>query len=154
MKPIWGDSKTKTSPASLCCGPWARHIYPSLVLVLPRKTRPCLSERLLMWRKASNQTNKSKTKINKTHTVHKSKKRNSSNHPPLPQRDDCNTIKDTKNYTNNTRPAMFGFRGGGDRASRPPPPWKITENIGFLSNTGPDTLKNHKATHVHVPSQH
>ena len=28
--------------ASLRCGPRARHIYPSLVLVQPRKTRPCL----------------------------------------------------------------------------------------------------------------
>ena len=43
-----------TSPASLRCGPWARHIYPSLVLVQPRKTRPCLTERLLMGRKESN----------------------------------------------------------------------------------------------------
>ena len=32
---------------------------PSLVLVQPRKTRPSLSERLLMGRKESNQTNKS-----------------------------------------------------------------------------------------------
>ena len=46
------------SPASLRCGPWARHIYPSLVLVQPRKTRPYLTERLLMRRKESNQTNK------------------------------------------------------------------------------------------------
>ena len=45
------------SPASLRCGPWARHIYPSLVLVQPRKTRPCLTERLLMALKESNQTN-------------------------------------------------------------------------------------------------
>ena len=29
--------------------------YPSLVLVQPRKTRPCLTERLLMGRKESNQ---------------------------------------------------------------------------------------------------
>ena len=29
-------------------------IYPSLVLVQPRKTRPCLTERLLMGRKESN----------------------------------------------------------------------------------------------------
>ena len=35
-----------------------RHIYPSLVQVQPRKTRPCLTERLLMGRKESNQTNK------------------------------------------------------------------------------------------------
>ena len=32
-----------------------RHIYPSLVLVQPRKTHPCLTERLLMGRKESNQ---------------------------------------------------------------------------------------------------
>ena len=48
----------RASPASLRCGPWARHIYPSLVLVQPMKTRPCLTERLLMGRKESNQTNK------------------------------------------------------------------------------------------------
>ena len=51
--------RVRASPASLCCGPWARHIYPSLVLVQPRKTRPCLTERFLMGRKKSNQTNKS-----------------------------------------------------------------------------------------------
>ena len=32
-------------------------IHPSLILVQPRKTRPCLTERLLMGRKESNQTN-------------------------------------------------------------------------------------------------
>ena len=46
------------SRASLRCGPWARHIYPSLVLVQPKKTHPCLTERLLMGCKESNQTNK------------------------------------------------------------------------------------------------
>ena len=46
------------SPASLHCCPWARHIYTSLVLVQPRKTGPCLTERLLMGRTESNQTNK------------------------------------------------------------------------------------------------
>ena len=35
----------------------SKQIYPSLVLVQPRKTRPCLTERLLMGRKESNQTN-------------------------------------------------------------------------------------------------
>ena len=50
--------RVRASPASLRCGPLARHIYPSLVLVQPRKTRPCLTERLLMGRKESNQTNK------------------------------------------------------------------------------------------------
>ena len=33
------------------CGPWARHIYPSLVLVQPRKNCPFITERLLMGRK-------------------------------------------------------------------------------------------------------
>ena len=50
--------RVRASPASLRCSPWARHINPSLVLVKPRKTRPCLTERLLMGRKGSNQTNK------------------------------------------------------------------------------------------------
>ena len=44
----------------LRCGPLARHIYPSLVLVQPRKTRPYITERLLMGRRESNQTNKNK----------------------------------------------------------------------------------------------
>ena len=41
---------------ALC--PWARHTNPSLVMVQPRKTRPYLTEILLMGRKESNQTNK------------------------------------------------------------------------------------------------
>ena len=48
-----------------CVVLWARHIYPCLVLVQPRKTRPCLTERLLMGGKESNQTkqtNKQKSK--------------------------------------------------------------------------------------------
>ena len=42
-----------------------RHIYPSLVLVQPRKTPPCLTERLSMGRKESNQTNKHKEILSK-----------------------------------------------------------------------------------------
>ena len=39
---------------------------------------------------------------------------------------------------------MRGSRGGGgDRGSGPP---EISQSIGFLSNTGPDLLRNHKAT--------
>ena len=38
-------------------------IYPSLVLVQPRKTRPCLTERLLIGRKESNQTKTKSTKL-------------------------------------------------------------------------------------------
>ena len=36
----------------------SKNINPSLVLVQPRKTHPCLTERLLIGRKDSNQTNK------------------------------------------------------------------------------------------------
>ena len=43
-------------PVSLCCGPRARHICSSLVLVQPRNPGPCLTERLLMGCKESNQT--------------------------------------------------------------------------------------------------
>ena len=35
----------------------SKNINPSLVLVQPRKTRPSITERLLMGRKESNQTN-------------------------------------------------------------------------------------------------
>ena len=48
-----------TGVTALC--PWARHIKPSLVLVQHRKTRPYITERLLMARKESNQTNKQNT---------------------------------------------------------------------------------------------
>ena len=53
--------RVRYSQASMRCGPWARHIYPSLVLVLPRKTCPYITKRLLMGRKESNQTNKQNT---------------------------------------------------------------------------------------------
>ena len=52
-------SWVRASPASLRRGPWARHIYPNLVLVQPRKTRLCLTERL-WWAfriKSNKQTN-------------------------------------------------------------------------------------------------
>ena len=45
-----------TGITALC--PLARHINPNLVLVQPRKTRPFITERLLMGCKESNQTNK------------------------------------------------------------------------------------------------
>ena len=35
---------------------------------------------------------------------------------------------------------------GGDRGSEPPPPHEKSQNLGFLSNTGLDRLKTHKAT--------
>ena len=61
-KSAWLETKgplVRASPASLRCGPWARLIYPSSwVMVQPRKTRPCLTERLLMGSKESNKQNK------------------------------------------------------------------------------------------------
>ena len=51
-----------TGVTALC--PWARHINPSLVLVRPRKTRPYITERLLMGRKESDQTYKIKLVYN------------------------------------------------------------------------------------------
>ena len=44
-----------------CVVSLSKNINPSLVLVQPRKTRPFITERLLMGRKESNQTNKQKT---------------------------------------------------------------------------------------------
>ena len=56
------DSRPRGSDSSLTCvtALWSlsRTHYPRLVLVQPRKTRPCLAERLLMGHKESNQTNK------------------------------------------------------------------------------------------------
>ena len=49
--------RVRALQSSLRCGPWAWHIYPSLLLV-PTKTSPCLTERLLMGHEESNQTNK------------------------------------------------------------------------------------------------
>ena len=55
-------SSSLTGVTALC--PSARHIYPSLVLVQPRKTQPYITERLLMGRKETNQTNKVKYELN------------------------------------------------------------------------------------------
>ena len=43
-----------------CVVSFSKNINPSLVLVQPKKTRPFITERLLMGRKESNQTNISK----------------------------------------------------------------------------------------------
>ena len=43
-----------------CVVSLSKNINPSLVLVQPRKTRPFITERVLMGRKESNQTNKQK----------------------------------------------------------------------------------------------
>ena len=41
---------------------------------------------------------------------------------------------------------MCGSRGGQGVRTPPPPPLKNHKNIGFLSNTGSDPLKNYNAT--------
>ena len=48
--------RVRASPASLCCVLEQDTLNPSLVLVQPRRTRPFITERLLMGRKESNQT--------------------------------------------------------------------------------------------------
>ena len=52
----WDQRAKGLSLTALC--PWARHINPCLVLAIPRKTCPCLTERLLMGRKESNKKKK------------------------------------------------------------------------------------------------
>ena len=47
-----------------CVVSLSKNINPSLELVQPRKTRPFITERLLMGRKESNQTNKQNNLIN------------------------------------------------------------------------------------------
>ena len=61
--------QVRASPVSLRCGPWARHIYPSLELVQPRKTHPYITERLLMGRKESNQANKQCSLFRPAHKI-------------------------------------------------------------------------------------
>ena len=46
-----------------CVVSLSKNINPSLVLVQPRKTRPFITERLLMGRKESNLTNKQTSRI-------------------------------------------------------------------------------------------
>ena len=53
---LGGHGSSLISVTALC--PLARHITPSLVVVQPRKVRPFITERVLMGRKESNQTNK------------------------------------------------------------------------------------------------
>ena len=47
------------------------------------------------------------------------------------------------------RTPVGGSRGGGGGAGGPDPTPENHKNLGFLSNTGPDPLKNHKATMQH-----
>ena len=55
-----------------CIVSLSKNINPSLVLVQPRKTRPFITERLLMGRKESNQTNK-QTKVCSNGPGHRTK---------------------------------------------------------------------------------
>ena len=50
-----GAAGSSLSGVTAAC-PWARYINPSLVLVQPIKTRPYITERLMMGRKESNPT--------------------------------------------------------------------------------------------------
>ena len=50
-----GAAGSSLTGVNVLC-PWERHINPSLVLVQPRKTHPCITGSLLMGHKESNQT--------------------------------------------------------------------------------------------------
>ena len=52
-----------------CVVSLSKNINPSLVLVQPRKTRPFITERLLMGRKESNQTNKQNNQLRSSFTT-------------------------------------------------------------------------------------
>ena len=52
----WGATGSSLYGGTALC-PWARHTNPFLVLVQPRKTRPYITEKLLMGCKETNQTN-------------------------------------------------------------------------------------------------
>ena len=52
-----------------CVVSLSKNINPSLVLVQPRKTRPFITERLLMGRKESNQTNKQSILMDPKHRI-------------------------------------------------------------------------------------
>ena len=54
-----GDACSSLTGVTALC-PWANYINPSLVLVQPRKTRSYITERVLMGRKESQQTNRIK----------------------------------------------------------------------------------------------
>ena len=56
-----GEAAGSSPPASRVVS-LSKNINPSLVLVQPRKTRPFITERLLMGRKESKQTNKQITR--------------------------------------------------------------------------------------------
>ena len=55
-------------------------------------------------------------------------------------------VDDEKIIIKIVRVPLTEFSGSAARVSGPPPPLENYKNIGFLSNTGPDPLKNHKAT--------
>ena len=56
-------------PRRNCVVSLSKNINPSLVLVQPRKTRPFITERLLMGRKESNQTKTTITQCRPTHST-------------------------------------------------------------------------------------
>ena len=62
--------RVRASPASTIVS-LSKNINPRLVLVQPRKTRPFITEILLMGRKESNQTNRRRMRTPDTERPHK-----------------------------------------------------------------------------------
>ena len=63
LSPRTGGQTNTVTYLRHCVVSLSKNINPSLVLVQPRKTRPYITEKLLMGRKESNQTNKQKLLI-------------------------------------------------------------------------------------------
>ena len=86
IRGVGGDTYDNTeSHRRHCVVSLSKNINPSLVLVQPRKTRPFITERLLMGRKESNQTNKTKTTLR----VHKQYKNSQ-----LIENNNANSVKE------------------------------------------------------------
>ena len=71
---------------------------------------------------------------------------NQYDHRPLVSEEQILSPCGYKEYQQRPLAAMCGSREGGSGPPPPPPPMKNHKNIGFLSNSGQDPLKNHKAT--------
>ena len=116
--------------------PWARHFILYLELVQPKKTHSNRTIKIVDWEKELKRTN-----IETTIPINSSKKQR--------LRQATKNLASLSIWADSLKPCLPAHariqRGGGGQSD-----WtthlKNHKNIGFLSNTGPDPLENHKAT--------